>query len=411
LKRRWTWLIALLLAAVPAATPHAEDDPAPSRAVRALAYLDSSVPSLQRRAEVVIRNGAEQEFERLQAELDTLPPRARVHLLRILVETRHAGVAAMCVEHLSNPASTRTERLIASTGLKGTSPQDAAAEAMTRLDAAEAAEAGTFAWVQLMGVLGNVPLARAQAAAEGILRGAEPESLNAFLAEDAALRSILASEFAQPAWERYRQRNPGTVNLPLRELQAKLADLALPTAMERARAEADLVSTIGSDERLLLALARSPLPERAHFALRRLARNPVREHELPALLIALDLMETAPRTAALLALDVAIAGNPPELEALDKLRPMLSMRGAARLDSIVQDLHRAGDLTALRESYAMLHARLKPMLIRRGALAPEVRRLQIELARVEARLSALEQHWAEGWIREFHSDILSSHGA
>jgi hypothetical protein len=400
---------ALLL---PASVVVSEQDEVPdhevNRLVMALGYLASGVPELRTRAESIVTEAAPRHFERFESELENLTPEARLGLFRILAATPHGRRVPMCIELMCNPAATRAER-VAAVGALRTASADALVKVLE--EHLGAAAPGTYEHFQLTMLLGLAPTSRAQTLAESILRDAEPGSLLAFAAEDAALRSILHTAYAQPAWNRYRQRNPGTPDMTLRELQDMLDDLALPTAMERFHAEAALVEVLGDDERMLLALSRSHLPERAHFALARLRQEPVSRHVLPSQVVLLDLVTTGTRTAALLTLDVAIAGRPPAEEDLDKLRPYVNINAMMRLELIVEALFRVGDLAALRHRRNRLHSQLRTLMVRRGALDRQVREHQATLAQLEAQLERLEVLWAEGWRREFRPEILNTRGA
>ncbi|MBX3460141.1 MAG: hypothetical protein KF696_09320 [Planctomycetes bacterium] len=396
--------LALLLLSLCGAL-HAQDTALLERARGALPYLGSGVPELRRGAEVVVENAAPKHFEALENELPGLPRPARQSLFRILAGTDHSRRIPLCVNMLCDPDVLRMERIHAWRALLRV-PADELLRELERRLAEETA--GDYRRVQLCGVLGTLSSARAQGLAEAMLEKATPGSMLAFAAEDAALRSTFAGSFGQPAWARYQARRAGAPKATLRQLLALLDDLAQPRASDRAEAARQLTVAIGGDERVLLALARSPLPERAAFALTRLAANPPRELALAAQAVMLDLTITADQTVALLAMDVGIAGRPPTSDELEQLRPIVGRDAMARFESILEGMARGGNLADLRDNNRRLSARLRPLLLRRGPADPEVRQLSAELGSVRARLQALEQVWANGWRREFESSILAA---
>ena len=75
-------------------------------------------------------------------------------------------------------------------------------------------------------------------------------------AEDAVLRSVLASSFAQPAWARYQKRVDTAPVCTLRELRAIKARLSSPQAGEREDAQVEFSELVGGDQRILLACCR-----------------------------------------------------------------------------------------------------------------------------------------------------------
>jgi hypothetical protein len=69
---------------------------------------------------------------------------------------------------------------------------------------------------------------------------------------------------------------------------------------------------------------------------------------------------------------------------------------------------RGTDLAALRLRYRRLEARLRPLLLRRGAFDPEVRRLITAFEISRSSLEQVEALWSGGWRTEFESEILGS---
>jgi hypothetical protein len=381
---------------------HAEDD-ATERLLRALPYLSSTVPEQQRRAEALIQAHATERFEILENALPGLDSVARQRLLAILVRSDHDRRTALCVRVLTNADASRAERSVTWRALRSL-PRDALLEKFEARLAEPEPE--PFERAQLIAMLGVIPSARAQSVGETIMAGLEHDSLQRFLAEDAVLRSALDSSFAQPAWARYQERHAAAPRVTLRELQGALDELARPSATERARAEEHLTAMIGRDVRLLLALARSPWPERAGYALTRLKAEPPQQLALPALAVLLDAVTTATEPVALLAVDAAVAMRPPTAEEMAELRTVSTSRAMTSLQAIVESLARLGDLAELRAHNQRLTARLRPLLLRRGPMDAEVRQKSDELQRVRARLEALEDEWREGWRRVFEADIL-----
>ncbi|MBK8207838.1 MAG: hypothetical protein IPK87_13770 [Planctomycetes bacterium] len=386
---------------------HAQDELPYARIEAALPYLSSSVPEQQLNAEQLVEQGASAHYEALEKALPGVRRPGRERLLRILADTDHARRIPMCTGMLCDRDAQRTERMIAWRALQKVRAEDLLKEIEQRL---AAAPLDPYATMQLCALLGTLASARAQGVAEKLLEEAAAGSLAAFAAEDAALRSIFASSFAQPAWSRYQTRRAGAPKATLRELQDALDELALPRASDRAAADARLGELIGRDERVLLALARSPWVERAAFALRRLKADPPKELALAAQVVMLDLATTGEQTVALLAIDVGIAGRPPTADELAELRPVTGGDAIARLQAILEAMTEGGDLAGLRERNVRLSARLRPLLLRRGPMDAEARQLAAELQDVRRRLTALEQTWEQGWRREFQTDILSSRG-
>lgn len=398
--------LLLLLCALSAAL-HAQDAATLERARGALPYLASGVPELKRGAEALVESAAPTHFDALEKELAVLPRPSRQVLFRILADTDHKRRIPLCVDMLCDRDALRTERIHAWRALLRVAPDDLLREVEQRL---ARAKEEPYRLAQLCALLGTLSSARAQGLAEGMLESAAPGSMLAFTAEDAALRSTFAGSFGQPAWARYQARNAGAPAATLRQILGLLDDLALPRSADRAQAAQALATLVGGDERVLLALARSPLPERAAFALTRLAANPPRQLAMAAQAVMLDLVTTADQTIALLAMDVGIAGRPPTSDELEQLRPLVSRDAMARFESILEGMARGGNLADLREQNRRQSAKLRPMLLRRGPMDPEVRQLTLELASVRNRLAALEKVWADGWRREFEASILSARG-
>ena len=143
--------------------------------------------------------------------------------------------------------------------------------------------------IQCCTILGTITSARAQGLAEDVLAKAGKDALLAFASEDAVLRSTIETQFGQPAWSRYQGRHSAAPKMTLREFQTALDELALPRAADRARAENKLGGMIDGDVRVLLALARSPWPERAAFALKQLEDLQSQELQLATQSVMLDL--------------------------------------------------------------------------------------------------------------------------
>jgi hypothetical protein len=383
----------------------ADEEPSLERLKAVLPYLASHVPEQQRQAEELLQSGAAAHYAELEKSLTDMQGVGRERLFSILAATEHERRIPLCMRVLRDRDARRNERMAAMQALASVNGDTLLLQIEHGL--AEA-DIGDYQRMQLCALLGTLPSARAQGVAEQILQRAEAGSLLAFAAEEAALRSTLDSPFAQPAWSRYQERHPQAPRAALRELQAIMDDLALPSAPERAAAEERLNAIIRRDERVLLALCRSRWPERAAFALRRLKAEPPRELQLAAQMVMLELAGTGEQTVALLAMDVGIAGRPPTAEELEQLRPVTSAHAIARLESILEAMTRGGDLAELRLQNEKLSAKVRPLLLRLGPMDPEVRALRQELAGVRQRLSALEKIWADGWRREFEAEILSA---
>ena len=389
----------------PPAAEEPSGGPSWERLQDVLPYLSSRVPEQRLQAERLVEAGAEKHFESLVKELPAQPRRGREVLLRVLANTHHEGRAQLCLDTLCNRESRRAERTIASRGLKGAEADKLLGLIESRLDQPELE---LFQRVECCNLLGTLASARAQGVAEDVLEHAEPGSLLAFAAEDAVLRSTIASQFAQPAWSRYQARRASAPRMTLRELQESLDELALPHAVDRAAAELELAEALGKDVRVLLALARSPWPERASFALKQIEQLKGVELELASQAVMLDLVMTGEQTVALLAMDVAIAGTPPSDSDMEKLRPVIGVDSEARLEAILEGMGRGTDLAELRTRNRRLEAQLRPLLLRRGPFDPQVRTLFNELESVRVQLERVEALWAGGWRREFEAEILGT---
>ncbi|MCA8914968.1 MAG: hypothetical protein KDB90_06115 [Planctomycetes bacterium] len=387
--------------------PAAGQPEAPSweRLQAVLPYLASRVPEHRLQAERLIESGADAHFEELVKVLPDQPRRGRELLLRVLANTRHDGRVLLCLETLCNREARRAERTIASRALKGADSEKLRLLIEQRL---AQPEIDVYQTIQCCTLLGTLASARAQGVAEEVLEHAAGNELLQFAAEDAVLRSTIASDFAEPAWSRYQQRRPNAPKVTLNQLQTALDDLALPRATDRARAELKLADLVGDDKRVLLALARSPWPERAAFALKRLEKDQGSELEHATQAVMLDLVMTSEQTIALMAMDVAIAGTPPTDDEMENLRPAISVDSEARLEAILEGMGRGSDLAELRSRNRRLEAKLRPLLQRRGAFDAEVRGLLNELQTVQGQLAQVEARWENGWKREFETEILGT---
>lgn len=376
-----------------------------AKIVSALPYLSSHVPEQRLQAEQIIEQNAEEYFEQLLKKLDDQPRAGRETLLRILANTEHEGRVKLCMDTLCNHEARRSERIIAATALR-----DADSSALLKLVEKRLSEPELSAYqrVQCCGLLGTIPTARAQGVAESVLDSADGGSLLAFFAEDAVLRSTIATPFAQPAWGRYQTRHENAPKINLATLQDMLEDLAQPRAADRAVAESALQKVVGDDARVLLALSRSLWPERAGFALKRLENERARGFGQATQAVMLDLVTTGGQTVALMAMDVAIAGTPPSDSEMEALRPMVSADSASRLEAIIEGMSRGANLAELRDEHERLRATLRPLLLRRSAFDPEVKELLGSMGSLHARLQRLEFEWAGGWRREFRTEILGA---
>jgi hypothetical protein len=384
-------------AAKPVVEPRAEDLDA------LLSYLGSPAPEQRNRAEKLLAAAAANNFETLVERLSIQPPRSRELLLKILVSTNVPARVPLCVNTLCRQDARRRERLYATEALRSVEQSRVLAALKERLAAPALSD---YERVQCYRSLGELTLPEAQAFAEKERDAATPESLIAFFAEDALLRSTLASDFAQPAWSRYQRRHKDAPKPELRVISSGLGDLAQPAAVDRAEAEYALADMIGSDPRVWLALSRSIEPERAALALAVLRRRAMGIYALATQAVMLDLVTTGEKMTALLAVDVAVAGAPPAPEDLKKLRPVVSGEAMGRLEAVLEGLTAAGNLAELRSQRARVEAELVPLLRRFGPGNDETRDLMAQLAEIGAKLDGLERVWRRGWRREFEADIL-----
>lgn len=398
-------IVPILLLCLLAPAAFAADEPTLERVMAALPYLSSTVPEQQQQAESIIESGAEAWFTELVKALPEQPRTGREVLLRVLANTGHVARIELCVETLCNRDSRRAERIIASRALAGVAAENLLPLVEGRLQSEETSH---YQRVQACALLGEIASARAQGVAEALLASSEAGGLLAFAAEDAALRSIIDSAFAQPAWARYQSRHEDAPRCTLRELQDALDDLALPSAIERVIAELRAEALINGDARVFLALARSRWPERSMFGLKMLKRHGDARYQLATQAVMLDLVMTGEQTIALMAMEVAIAGAPPTDSEMLVLRGVISTDSEQRLEAILEGMGRGTDLAALRLSYRRLEARLRPMLLRRGAFDPEVRRLITAFEISRTSLEQVEALWSGGWRTEFESEILGS---
>lgn len=381
------------------------EEEAETRVMQALAYLSSPVPEQQQRAEALIRDHAAESFEALEAALDDLHGVSRTRLLQILAATEHERRVPLCIDLLVSRDASRQSRLAAWAALQSVDAGRLFAVLETAL--AES-EIEPFARMQLLALLGTISSPRAQSLAERLYNEAKPGSMEAFAAEDALLRSILASPLAQPAFSRYQERRPEAPRATLRELQQALDALAQPGAADRAIAESHLARVIGDDFRLLLALARSPLRERAAFALQRLKADVPHRMQSSAQTVLLHLLDTGRQTRALLALEVLIASRPNTPGQIEILRPYVGSRALSRVEAILESMTAGGDLSELRRQNERQTATLRPLLLLRGPMDAEVQSLSSELRSIRARLQVLEATWEGGWRREFEPSILGA---
>ncbi|MBZ0136200.1 MAG: hypothetical protein K8I27_07500 [Planctomycetes bacterium] len=393
----------------------AQDDPileprdapvAYERVEAVLPYLSSSVPELRLKSEDVVEKAAVAHFDKLVEALPAQPRAGREVLLRILANTSHDGRVKLCLDTLCRRDARRAERTIAARALRNSDGDRLLELIESRL---KLPELDTYQRAQCCALLGTLSSARAQGVAEEELANAQG-GLIAFAAEDALLRSTIATAFAQPAWGRYQARHLNAPTVTLRDLQEALDKLALPRAADRAMAELRLADMIGEDTRVYLALARSPWLERSSFALKQLVKQQRPELQLAVQAVMLDQVMTGEQTIALMAMDVAIAGAPPTDAEMETLRPVMSVDSEARLEAILESMGSDSNLAALRESDRRLEARLRPLLLRRGAFDDEVRALMQELQGVKRRLEQVEGLWEGGWRREFQTEILGTSG-
>lgn len=368
-----------------------------------LAYLDSAVPEHRNRAEALLRVAAPKRFDELVERLPAQPARGRELLLNILVNTDLPQRVPLCVVTLCRQDARRKERLSATEALRKVEPERVLGALRERLETRGISE---YERVQCYRVLGELPLPQAQALAERERDAAVADSLRAYLAEDALLRSVLADEFAQNAWSRYQRRYRDTPKVDLKLIVGALDALAQPVAVDRAEAEFALLDMIGQDARVWLALCRSIQPERAAFALSVLRKRALGRFALAAQAVMLDLATSGARTVALLAVDVAVAGTPPTPSDLERLQPVTSGDAMRKLEAVLEGLTAAGNLAELRDRRARLEAELVPLLRQFGPAHEEARELMGEIEDVGRRLDGLERIWRRGWRREFEADIL-----
>lgn len=399
------WLFpALVLLSSAASSSAQEGDPPESRQLAELLdYLDSAEPEHRLAAERRLKDLAEANFDSLVHLMNRQEPEDRPALLGILASTRHPGVLPLCVDALCRPQALRQERVIALEVALSADDETLLALLKGRLSERGAS---VFERVQGLRLLGFVALPQAHSLAEEIRDAEAPESLPAAFAEDALLRSLLRTPYAEHAWDRYRKRHPEAPGVKLGEIQDLLADLSAPLAAVRAEAEGRLIELIGDDARLLLALARSERPEQAAFALATLRERTTAVDNVMLQALALDLASVGEQTAALLAVDLAIAASPPTPEELERLRPVVSADAMARLEAILDRLGADSSLVQLREQRLEVEMALAPLLRRNGAADDEVAALMARLAVLNRRLEAVEKVWRGGWRHEFEADIL-----
>jgi hypothetical protein len=376
-----------------------------ARVFAAVAYLSSNVPEQVEAAERIISRDAEEYFVELQAILTKQADSGRERLLRILAETEHEGRIALFVDTLCHEDSVRGERMVAYGTLGEVDQQALLADVEERL---KADDRSNWVTLQLCSILGTISSARAQGLAEDIGDDADEGSLIAFAAEDAVLRSVLASSFAQPAWSRYQKRVDTAPACNLRELRSVKAGLSSPESGDREDAQIDFSELVGQDQRILLACCRSAWREEALFGLNELAGNISKDFQLPALLVMLDLATTGQQAVALEAVKTAISLNPPTSEELTGLREFVTASAMQRLESVVEKLQRGGDLTSTRKKEELLAAKLRPLLLRRGPFDERTRQLMSSLTEIRRQLASLEQLWAQGWRAEFRESILGT---
>lgn len=384
-------------------TPASPREEPPEDLDALLGYLSSTVPEHRNRAERLIGEIASARFLSLVDRLSAQPPRGRELLLKILVNTDRPERVTLCVNTLCRQDARRRERLYATEALRQVEQAQVLSTLKQRLSAGSLPE---YEKVQCYRVLGELTLPEAQSFAEKERDAAPPEGLLAFFAEDALLRSVLASDFSQPAWSRYQRRHKDAPKVDLKSIAGALADLAQPAAVDRAEAEFALHDMLGSDPRVWLALARSIEPERAAFALTVLRRRTMGSYALVEQAVMLDLVTTGEKTTALLAVDVAVAGAPPAPDDMKRMRPLVSVEAIGRLEAVLEGLTAAGNLAELRTQRSRLESELTPLLRRFGPAHGEVRHLMEQVAGIGERLEYLERVWRRGWRQEFEADIL-----
>ena len=395
----------LILTAVVAVGQERQPMDRKARLFAAVPYLSSNVPEQVEAAERIISRDAEEHFEELQAVLPEQADSGRERLLRILADTEHEARIALFVDTLCHEDSVRGERMVAY-GTLGDVDQPALL--VTVEERLKAEDNSNWVTLQLCSILGTISSARAQGLAEDVAENADEDSLIAFAAEDAVLRSVLASSFAQPAWSRYQKRVDAAPNCTLRELREVKSRLSSPESGDREDAQIDFSELVGSDQRILLACCRSAWREESLFGLNELAGNITKEFQLPALLVMLDLATTGQQAVALEAVKTAITLNPPTSEELTDLREYVTASAMQRLESVVEKLQRGGDLTSTRKKEELLAAKLRPLLLRRGPFDERTRQLMSRLTEIRRQLTGLERLWAQGWRDEFRTRILGT---
>ncbi len=397
-----TWL-GIVTSQEPAPRAPSKEAPTFDELEALLFYLAGEAPEQRLAAEQRLRLGAKEHFDKLVELLPEQPLRGRELLLNMLVNTDAPNRVKLCVNTLCRQDAGRRERLSATAALRTVEEPRVLAAVKDRL---AVAGLSTYERVQCCRVLGELTLNEAQQIAEAQRASAESDSLPEFFAEDALLRSILSSEFSQPAWSRYQRRRKEAPQVELRVIHGALVDLAQPSAMERAQAELNLAEMLGSDPRVLLALSRSTQPERAAFALAVLRRRPMGLFALATQAVMLDLVTSGEQMTALLAVDVAVAGAPPTPADLTRLRPVVSADAMSRLEAVLEGLTSAGNLAELRAQRGRVEAELVPLLRRFGPAHGEVQDLTGRLEEIGRSLDSLERVWRLGWRREFETDIL-----
>lgn len=374
-----------------------------TRLFAAVPYLSSGIPEQVEAAEKIISRDAKEQFVELRKLLDKQPAIGRERLLRILASTDHQARIVLFIDTLCDDKSGRGERIIAFRTLSDVDQSKLLVAVEERLGKKELSNWET---IQCCYILGTIASARGQGLVEDIAENAENNPVLRFAAEDALLRSVLASSFAQPAWARYQKRFESAPKCTLSELRAVQSRLSSPAAGDREDAQVEFSELVDGDERLLLACSRSKWREEALFGLSELAGRVSRENQIPALLVLLNIATTGSQAVALEAVSTAITLNPPTSEELASLREFVARDGMKRLKIVVEQLQRGGDLAQARNRARKLAARLRPLMLRQGPFNPRVRRLIPQLASVRKQLSRLEAMWAEGWRKEFQADIM-----
>lgn len=406
------WVIGLLVGVSlgwGAVSVSAQDDkPKPAemteaRVMRVLPYLSSDVPEHRAQSERLLRQHAKDYFEALVVQLADLPPRGRAMLLSILVATEHDEVVSLCVDTLCRADARRGERVTVSRALRDADRDRVFGEVQERLQKPDNSD---FVGAQLARILGFVASAKSQGLAEEMLENTPKDSPRTFNLEDALLRSVLESSFAQPAWARYQRRHSDAPKIELRNLQKLLNRLTLPLARDRLRAATLLRAALDDDVRIYLALARSQWIEEASFALARLADLAGGQHDPKILAVMLDVATTSDQTTALLAVDVAKRCLPPTEKDLESMRPYVSDDAMRRLQAVIEGLTRNQDLGKLRARARKIEEELRPIMLRDGAFTPRARKLLNDLARAKSELDAVEKTWRAKWNQEFRNDIL-----